>query len=213
MIIVSPSILGADFTNLGNEIRSVSNAQMLHIDVMDGCFVPNISIGLPVIKSINQFCDMYLDVHLMIQNPIAYVEEFANSGADIICFHIECDSNISDTIKAIKACGKKVGISLKPNTPVSQLIPYLKEIDMALVMTVEPGFGGQSFMPDMIGKIQEIRSYATHHHLPLDIQVDGGINLQTGKRCVDAGANVLVAGAFLFQSEDPNDLVEQLKQL
>ncbi|MFZ2537566.1 MAG: ribulose-phosphate 3-epimerase [Oscillospiraceae bacterium] len=213
MIIVSPSILGADFSNLGNEISKVKNAQMLHIDVMDGHFVPNISIGIPVVKSINQFCDMFLDVHLMITNPIDYVEDFADAGADLICFHLESSSNVSDTIKKIRACGKKVGISLKPNTSADKIFPYINDIDMALVMTVEPGFGGQSFMFDMMKKITQIRAFANKTNKKLDIQVDGGINLETGRLCVDAGANVLVAGSFLFNNENPFDMVEALKSL
>lgn len=213
MIKVSPSILGVNFANLGNEIKKVSNAQMLHIDVMDGHFVPNISIGVPVVKSIDNFCDMFLDVHLMISNPIDYVEDFCNAGADLICFHIESCSNTFDTIKKIKNCGKKVGISIKPQTSASEVLPYIDYIDMALVMTVEPGFGGQSFMSGMMDKIKQIRQYADKVNKTLDIQVDGGVNLETGKICVDAGANVLVSGSYLFNSENPYETVESLKKL
>lgn len=213
MILISPSILGANFASLSDEINRVKNAQMLHIDVMDGHFVPNISVGVPVVKSIHAFCEMFLDVHLMISNPLDYVEAFAEAGADLICFHLEASSDITATIKKIRAVGKKVGISLKPNTEASEVFDYIKLIDMVLVMTVEPGFGGQAFMPEMLTKISQIRAYATEQCCPLDIQVDGGINLQTGKQCVQAGANVLVAGSFLFDSDNPAALVEKLQSL
>lgn len=210
---ISPSILGADFTDLKNEINRVQNAQMLHIDVMDGHFVPNISVGIPVVSSISEFCDMFLDVHLMITDPLKYVEAFSKAGADLICFHLEADSDINKTIKEIKACGKKAGIAIKPQTPASELFSYIKDIDMALVMTVEPGFGGQSFMSEQIKKIIQLREYAATINKPLDIQVDGGINLSTGKECVKAGANVLVAGNFIFNSKSPSETIEELKRL
>lgn len=210
---ISPSILGADFASLKSEISKIENAQMLHIDVMDGHFVPNISVGIPVVSSISEFCDMFLDVHLMISDPLKYVEDFAKSGADLICFHIESESNIQNTIKKIKSCSKKVGIALKPDTPATELFPYIKDIDMALVMTVEPGFGGQSFMSDMLLKIAQIRKYSNSINKHLDIQVDGGINLITGRECVLAGANVLVAGSFVFNSKSPSETIEELKRL
>ncbi len=213
MNMISPSILSADFANLINDINKVKNAQMLHVDVMDGHFVPNISIGVPVVESIKKATDMFLDVHLMISDPLFYVEAFANAGADLICFHVESDSNIKETIQAIKKYGKKVGVALKPKTPVTILSDIIADVDMVLVMTVEPGFGGQSFMSDMLDKITQVRQMSSHNGTPLDIQVDGGINLETAKLCVDAGANVLVAGSFIFNSDTPTRMVEALKQV
>lgn len=213
---MSPSILGADFSQLGNEIKKVTNAQMLHIDVMDGHFVPNLSLGLPIVESISRFCDMFLDVHLMISEPLSYIDDFAKAGADLICFHIEANSGVKATIDKIKSHSIKAGIALKPHTPAAEVFPFIKDIDMVLVMTVEPGFGGQAFMGDMCDKIKQIREYADSAdslNAALDIQVDGGINLQTGKACVEHGANVLVAGSFIFNSDNPKEMIEQLKAL
>lgn len=207
---VSPSVLAADFVHLKREIQAVeSTAAMLHLDVMDGHFVPNISIGVPVVASVANNTDLFLDVHLMITHPLDYVKAFADAGADLICFHLESDSDVQATIDAIKACGKQVGIALKPATDVSAVLPYLSQIDMVLVMTVEPGFGGQSFMPDMLGKIRAIRATDSN----IDIQVDGGINRDTASLVVDAGANVLVAGSFVFCSENPAGEVAFLNSL
>ncbi len=210
---ISPSILSADFTNLLADINKVQNADMLHVDVMDGHFVPNISIGVPVVESIRKNSDMFLDVHLMITNPLSYVQAFAKAGADLICFHVESDSDVKETISLIRSCGKKVGIALKPKTKAIEIESVIDLVDMVLIMTVEPGFGGQSFMGDMVTKITEIRTMAKSKGLNLDIQVDGGINLETAKLCVDAGANVLVAGSFIFGGNEQAKLVTQLQDL
>ena len=203
MIKISPSILSADFANLGQEARDMDAAgvEMLHIDVMDGHFVPNISYGAPVYKMIRKDFSRIFDVHLMISEPLKYVEDFANAGADMITFHVECDSDIQATIDKIKACGKQVGLVLKPKTPASALKPYLDQLDMVLVMTVEPGFGGQSFMYDMMPKVKEIREMITATGKDIDLEVDGGVNAETAKICVENGANVLVAGSYLFKQE------------
>lgn len=213
MNIVSPSILSADFANLISDINKVKNAQMLHVDVMDGHFVPNISIGVPVVESIKKATDMFLDVHLMISNPLSYIETFAKAGADLICFHAESNSDIKKTIEAIKKCQKKVGIALKPNTPASILEDIIADVDMVLVMTVEPGFGGQSFMADMLDKIKDVKKMISEKSLETDIQVDGGINLETARICVNAGANVLVAGSFIFNSDCQSKRVDELKNI
>ncbi|MEG1995897.1 MAG: ribulose-phosphate 3-epimerase [Oscillospiraceae bacterium] len=210
MNIISPSILSADFANLEKDIKKVSNAQMLHIDVMDGHFVPNISIGVPVVQSLNKVTNMFLDVHLMISDPIKYVDAFSGAGADLICFHYESNSDVDKTISAIKKNGKKVGLAIKPNTDVQSILKYLPQIDMVLVMTVEPGFGGQSFMPLMMDKVKFLRKYTSENNIPMDIQVDGGINLETAIIAVKAGANVLVAGSFVFGNDNPEDAVYKL---
>ena len=203
MIKISPSILSADFANLGQEARDMDAAgvEMLHIDVMDGHFVPNISYGAPVYKMIRKDFSRIFDVHLMISEPLKYVEDFANAGADMITFHVECDSDIQATIDKIKACGKQVGLVLKPKTPASALKPYLDQLDMVLVMTVEPGFGGQSFMYDMMPKVKEIHEMITATGKDIDLEVDGGVNAETAKICVENGANVLVAGSYLFKQK------------
>lgn len=197
---LAPSILAADLLNLGDEIKKIeiSGAKYVHIDIMDGVFVPNISFGMPIISAVNKCTDLVLDVHLMIVEPDRYFDEFIACGADIITFHAEA-LNDERTIKAcnyIHSKGKKVGISIKPNTPVSSIVPYLDMIDMVLVMTVEPGFGGQSFMPEMLEKIREIRKI----NKEIDIQVDGGINNDTIKQVNDAGANIFVLGTGFFKS-------------
>lgn len=208
--IVSPSILNADFAFLGEECRSLAAAKSdwIHCDVMDGLFVPNISFGAPVVKCVDNVVDLPLDVHLMINEPIRYIDDFVAAGADIITFHVEATDRVAETIAAIHAKGVKAGLSLKPGTPVSAIEPYLADVEMVLVMSVEPGFGGQKFNPDAPRKIAEIR--AKYDGL---IEVDGGINAQTGKLCVEAGANVLVAGSYIMRADDRMTAVASLKNL
>ena len=203
MIKISPSILAADFANLGQEARDMDAAgvEMLHIDVMDGHFVPNISFGAGVYGMIRKDFSRIFDVHLMISEPLRYIDDFVKAGADIITFHVECDSDIQATIDKIKAAGKKVGLVLKPKTPASAIKPYLEQLDMVLVMTVEPGFGGQSFMHNMMPKVKEIRGMIDACGKDIDLEVDGGVNGETAKICVENGANVLVAGSYLFKQK------------
>ncbi|MBC5786713.1 ribulose-phosphate 3-epimerase [Clostridium sp. NSJ-27] len=206
---ICPSILSADFAELAKDANRMADAgaDMLHVDIMDGQFVPNISLGLPVLECLNKKCDLPMDVHLMIVRPQDYIQRFAKAGADIITFHVESDCNPLECIQQIKACGCKAGISIKPNTPVMEIKPYLALVDMVLVMTVEPGFGGQSFMQDMMGKVYELRSICPD----LDIEVDGGINHETAKIVTEAGANVLVAGSYLFGAEDASAAIASLR--
>lgn len=210
-IIVSTSILSADFANLENEVKELQKcgADWIHIDVMDGHFVPNITIGAPVVKAIKPHCNIPLDVHLMIENPQNYVEDFVKAGADIITIHYEATGELTeDVISHIKSHDILVGLSIKPKTPPQEILKYLLMVDMVLIMTVEPGFGGQTFMEDCAQKIPTIRQNAPEN---LIIQVDGGINEETAKICRDLGANSLVAGSYIFKSTDINDAIQSLK--
>lgn len=207
---ISPSMLASDYANLETELKKCSDggADLIHLDVMDGHFVPNISIGAPVIAAMKRVCSIPFDVHLMISDPYFYCEDFIKSGADIITFHTECDSDISATIDRIIAGGCKAGLAVKPNTPVEEVYPYLDKLSMVLVMTVEPGFGGQSFMYETMPKIEKLRAKCPE----LDIQVDGGINTDTVKVAGKAGANVFVAGSAVFKSENPAQTISILKK-
>ena len=204
MIKISPSILSADFANLERDIHRIADADYVHVDVMDGVFVPNISIGIPVLKSIRKVTDMFLDVHLMITQPVRYVEQFCDAGADLVTVHVESDfpENIQAAIDKIHAKGKKAGIVLKPKTTWEAVLPYIDQVELILVMTVEPGFGGQKFMADMMPKVQTIRGYIDAMNPGCELEVDGGVDTQTRKLCIAAGANVLVAGSAVYKAAD-----------
>lgn len=206
---IAPSMLACDFSIMGEEIKKISDngADWVHMDVMDGIFVPNISFGAPIIKSLRHLTKLPFDVHLMIKNPIKYITQFVDAGADIITFHLESDSNTFETIKKIKSYGKKVGISIKPSTDISELKPYLGDIDLVLVMTVEPGFGGQKFMAEQMEKALYIRQNAPN----VIIEVDGGINLETIDTAKKYPVDVAVSGTCIFNSENLKETIEKLK--
>ena len=205
---ISPSILESDYANLQSELERISTSDLIHVDVMDGHFVPNISIGAPVTAACKKVCDVPFDVHLMISNPLDYAEDFAKAGADIICFHSECDSDTEETINKILSLGKKAGLAIKPATPIDEVVKYLDKLSMVLVMTVEPGFGGQSFMESTMPKVEAIRKI----NPDIDIEVDGGINAETIKIAAKAGANVFVAGSAVFKSENPAETIAILRK-
>jgi ribulose-phosphate 3-epimerase len=215
--IIAPSLLAADFKNLELEIKRVSKAgaKWLHLDVMDGHFVPNISFGPVVLESIAKVSNLFLDVHLMISQPEKYADEFIKAGAQLITFHIEAlkAPKVLKLIKHIKSNKVKVGIAIKPKTKVETILPYLKLIDLVLVMSVEPGFGGQKFMPLAVEKIKSLRFYIKKNKLKTLIEVDGGINLETSKMCVDAGVDVLVAGSYLFGAKDLSAKLKALARI
>ena len=213
MIKISPSILSSDYGNLSSELKRMEacGADMLHIDVMDGHFVPNITLGAPIVKCIRKSSTLPFDVHLMISDPYKYIPDFLNEGSDIITFHAEADSDIEKTIDLILASGKKAGLSVKPKTPVEAVYPYLDKLSMVLVMTVEPGFGGQSFMEDMMPKVSAVRSEIDRRGLDVDIQVDGGINKDTISIAAKAGANVFVSGNAIFSSDNAEKTIADFK--
>ena len=207
---VAPSILSAEFSRLGEEVKNISDAgaHYIHIDVMDGNFVPNITFGPPVIKSVRKYTDKVFDVHLMIEKPDRYIKNFVDAGADIIVVHAEACIHLHRVIQEIKSYGVKAGVSLNPHTPVEVIKHLIPELDMVLIMSVNPGFGGQSFIPFSVDKIKEVRALSK----TVDIQVDGGINEETGKLCVEAGATVLVAGSYVFNG-DYKEKIESLAKL
>ena len=211
MIKISPSILSADFAHLGRDIEAISTADYVHVDVMDGLFVPNISIGIPVVKCIRPVTKLPLDVHLMIDRPVRYVDQFCDAGADIVTCHVEADSqeNILAAVDKIHVKGKKAGVVVKPKTPASAVLPFIDRVEMILVMTVEPGFGGQKFMADMMPKIAALRELGYRGQ----IMVDGGINADTAAQAVAAGADALVMGTALLRAEDPAAVVRACRAL
>ncbi len=213
---ISVSILNADLTDLKGVAATVqrSGAEMLHYDVMDGCFVDNISFGLPVLQSLRRCTDLPLDVHLMIRDPLRFAERFADAGAQLLSFHVESESDPAETVREIHRCGLRAGIALSPDTPLERLCPYLHMLepeDFVLLMTVEPGFGKQSFLYGVLPKIRALRSRMTAECLPLHIEVDGGINAETAVLCREAGADLLVSGSFLFRAPDVREAVRQLR--
>lgn len=214
-VIVSPSLLSADFLNLGRDVEMVneSAAGWMHLDIMDGVFVPNISYGLPIVSAVKKIARKPLDVHLMIVQPERYVEAFQKAGADILTVHIEASPHLHRTLQHIKSLGMKAGVALNPHTPVSSLEDIIQDIDVVLIMSVNPGFGGQSFIGHSLKKVEKLKQLIGQSGSQALIEVDGGVNLQTGKQLVDAGANALVAGSFVFNSADPQTTIEELNKL
>ena len=213
MIKIAPSILSADFANLQRDIEAIASADYVHVDVMDGLFVPNITIGIPVVKSIRPTTQLPLDVHLMIDRPVRYVKQFCEAGADIVTCHVESDTeeNTHEALRIIHACGKRAGIVLKPKTGAEAALPFLKECDIILVMTVEPGFGGQKFMADMMPKVAQLRAWINEQNPDCELEVDGGVDPQTCRTCIDAGANVLVAGSAVYKAADIEARIRELR--
>ena len=215
MVKVAPSILSADFVNLERDIRALkeTGADYVHVDVMDGLFVPNITIGIPVVAALRRITDMPLDVHLMIDRPLRYVDDFCKAGSDLLTVHVEADTqeNTLAALKRIRENGVRAAISVKPKTPAEAVLPFLPYCDLILVMTVEPGFGGQSFMQDMMPKLKTIRGYIDAQNPGCELEVDGGVNAETARLCRENGANVLVAGSAYFKAADPTAFVRAVK--
>ena len=210
---IAPSILSADFAELGAGVEAIATADYVHFDVMDGCFVPNISIGIPVLQSIRKRTALPIDVHLMIVQPERYVDQFCDAGADLVTCHVEADTpeKLHLALDKIHAKGKKAGVVVKPKTPASAVLPFINEVELILVMTVEPGFGGQRFMADMMPKVQEIRRYIDAMNPTCELEVDGGVDPATCKLCTASGANVLVAGSSVYKAEDIPARIRELR--
>lgn len=213
MVKISPSILSADFSKLGEEMTALekAGADLVHIDVMDGAFVPNISFGAPVFRCVRNCCQIPFDVHLMIDEPIRYLEDFVKAGADLITFHVEATERVKETLDAIHSAGLKAGLSVKPKTAVSAVEPYLDDCDLVLVMSVEPGFGGQSFMPEVLGKVETLAKLRSEQGYRYEIEMDGGINSTTAPLCIKAGADILVAGSAVLGKDDYQAAIDALK--
>lgn len=205
---ISPSVLAADFTNLKKELKRVETADFIHLDIMDGHFVPNISFGPDIVKQLRGVSDVKFDLHLMISHPLKYIDKFVSAGVDIICFHIECEDDTKEVIEAIKKAGKLPALAVKPGTPVEAVYPYIEDLFMVLVMTVEPGFGGQSFMEDQMEKVREIKS----KYPQMLVEVDGGINRSTIETCSKAGVDIVVAGTGVFGAENAEEEISYLRQ-
>ena len=213
MVKISPSVLAADLSNLATEVADIeaAGADMVHLDVMDGAFVTNISFGLPVIASLRKHSNMIFDVHLMIQSPDKYAERFIEAGADILTFHLEACDDVSALVEKIRSNGVMAGISVKPNTPIESVYPYLDQCDMVLVMTVEPGYGGQKLIPETLEKVRKLKAEIEKRGLSVEVQVDGGINADNAREAIAAGAGILVAGSAVFSASDKKSAIEALR--
>lgn len=213
--IISPSLLAADFQNLGKDVEMVNNSEAgwIHLDIMDGVFVPNISYGMPIVAEIKKIARKPLDVHLMIVQPERYIEDFHKAGADILTIHLEASTHLHRSLQQIKSLGMKAGVALNPHSPVSLLEDVIQDIDVVLIMSVNPGFGGQSFIPQSLEKVKKLRHLITESRSSALIEIDGGVNLETGQQLISAGADALVAGSFVFKSKDPAATIKELHEL